>query len=285
MSQQNKNSNVSISVVVSTYNRPDALKACLDSLLYQTDSNFEIIVADDGSTNDTASLVNSYINDKNTKINIRHVYQPDHGFRLSRIRNLAIINSHGDYLVFIDGDCIALPDFVFRHRQLATPQYFVAGNRVLINQNFTEEILKQNIRLYTKNFLYFLGLRLANKINRLISFIRLPLGRLRYLQPHKWNKAVGCNTAFWKKDLLAVNGYDENFQGWGYEDSDLVIRLMHGGIQRKEGRFAVPVLHLWHPQNDRSKQTDNYARLMRRLGDKNFVSAERGINQHDQSNG
>ena len=269
-----------ISVVVSTYNRPDALKACLDSLLYQTDSNFEIIVADDGSTNDTASLVNSYINDKNINTKIRHVYQPDQGFRLSRIRNLAIIDSQGEYLIFIDGDCIALPEFVFRHRQLATPQYFVAGNRVLINQHFTEEILKRNIRLYTKNFLYFLRLRLTNKINRLVSFIHLPLERLRYLQPYKWNKAVGCNTAFWKKDLLAVNGYDESFQGWGYEDSDLVIRLIHSGIKRKEGRFAVPVLHLWHKQNDRSHHDQNYSRLLKRLDNPTLIQAERGLDQY-----
>jgi glycosyltransferase involved in cell wall biosynthesis len=281
---QQQISDLSISVVVSTYNRPDALKACLDSLLNQTDSNFEIIIADDGSTDDTKALVNHYVNDKNITKTIRHVYQADQGFRLSRIRNLAIINSQGEYLIFIDGDCIALPDFVYRHRQLAAHQHFVAGNRVLLSQAFTKEILETDIHLYTKTFFYFLKLRLTNKINRLISFIRLPLGKLRYLQPYKWGKAVGCNTAFWKKDLLAVNGYDESFQGWGYEDSDLVIRLMHSGIKRKEGRFAVPVLHLWHPQNDRSNHDENYERLMQRLGDKNIVRAQCGTEQHNNIN-
>jgi predicted glycosyltransferase involved in capsule biosynthesis len=77
--------------------------------------------------------------------------------------------------------------------------------------------------------------------------------------------------------LLAVNGFDENFAGWGYEDSDLVIRLIHAGIKRKEGRFAVPVLHLWHKQNDRSGETQNYQRLMARLQDKTFIRAEQGL--------
>jgi predicted glycosyltransferase involved in capsule biosynthesis len=86
----------------------------------------------------------------------------------------------------------------------------------------------------------------------------------------------------WKHDFMLVNGFDELFDGWGYEDSDLVVRLIHAGIKRKEGRFAVPVLHLWHPQNDKSNQDINYKRLMERLGMDNFVLAEKGVSQYVQ---
>lgn len=276
--QHKMTASLSISVIVSTYNRPDALKACVDSLLAQTDRNFELIIADDGSTEETERLVQDYVS-SSKDIPVRHVYQEDDGFRLSRIRNKSIKQAQGDYIVFVDGDCMVRDDFVAAHRNLASEGHFVAGNRVLLNQAFTEQVLSENLALHDKGFLYFLKLRLAGKINRLISFIRLPLGRLRYLQPEKWQKAIGCNTAIWKKDLQAVNGYDENFKGWGYEDSDMLIRLLHFGIKRKEGRFAAPVMHLWHKENDRSRERENYQRLMDRLENPEFIQAEYGLKQ------
>ena len=90
-----------------------------------------------------------------------------------------------------------------------------------------------------------------------------------------------CNLAIWKKDFIAVNGFDEQFQGWGYEDSDLVIRLIHNRIKRKEGRFAVPVLHLWHKENDRSQHDENYQRLLDRLSQPNFIQAQSGFSQYN----
>lgn len=267
-----------ISVIVSTYNRPDALEACINSFCQQIERNFEIIIADDGSTEETRQLIN--ILSAKSPVPIIHVYQPDCGFQLSRIRNKAVAKSKGDYILFVDGDCMVRPDFVAKHRQLASPNYFVAGNRVLLDQAFTEEVLANKQPLYLKGLLFFLGLRFGKKINRLVPMLSLPLGFVRYLQPRNWRKAVGCNTAMWKNDFIRLNGYDELFEGWGYEDSDLVIRLIHAGIKRKEGRFAVPVLHLWHPQNDKSKQDKNYQRLMERLEQKDFMLAKKGVSQY-----
>ena len=267
-----------ISVIVSTYNRPDALEACLQSLLQQTDQHFEIVIADDGSTLKTHELIDKY--KAQSSVPIVHVYQPDDGFQLSMIRNKAAAQTKGNYFIFMDGDCLVLPNFVAKHRELATLNYFVAGNRVLLNQALTKEVLLTQLPLYLKPLSFFIKLRLANKINRVIPLFTLPLDSLRYLQTRNWRKAVGCNTAMWKTDFLAVNGYDENFVGWGHEDSDLVIRLMHKGIYRKEGRFAVPVLHLWHQQNDRSEQQENYQRLMERLAKKDFIQAEKGVSQY-----
>lgn len=183
-------------------------------------------------------------------------------------------------MLFIDGDCLMLPNFIARHRQLADRGFFVPGNRVLLSQAFTQEVIKNKIQLYTEPFYYFILLWAKNNINRLSAFVNLPLGFLRYIQPNKWQKAMTCNLGIWKNDFIRINGFDEVFEGWGYEDSDLVIRLIHSGIKRKEGRFAVQVLHLWHSQNDKSNHDLNYQRLMVRLEDPEFIFAKKGVSQY-----
>jgi glycosyltransferase involved in cell wall biosynthesis len=266
-----------ISVIVTTYNWAVALRLCLLSLYAQTDKNFEILIADDGSTPDNLALTQSYT--INSPVPVHYVYHEDQGFRAGTIRNRAVAQSHGDYLLFIDGDCIARPDFIATHRALAEAGYFVAGNRVLLNQAYTQQVMRESILLHEKSACYFLKQRLQGNINRTLPFLKLPLGFLRKIQPQKWQKAMTCNLAIWREDFLQVNGFDELFEGWGYEDSDLVIRLIHAGVRRKEGRFAAPVLHCWHRFHDRSQHDANYHRLMERLADKAFIVAEKGISQ------
>jgi len=267
-----------ISVIITTYNWPDALYLCLQSLNNQEDNNFEIIIADDGSTQKTRELINAF--KQNTSITIQHVFQDDLGFRAGTIRNKATAASKGDYLIFLDGDCIVQPNFISRHRQLAEKGFWIPGNRILLSQNYTSKILTKNILLHTKPTAFFLAQWLKGNINRILPLLYLPFNYFRYLQPLQWQKAMTCNLAVWKTDFIAVNGFDEQFEGWGYEDSDLVIRLIHQGIKRKEGRFAIPVLHLWHNQNDRSQHDSNYHRLMGRLKNASFIRAEKGIDQY-----
>jgi len=267
-----------ISVIVTTYNWPAALNLCLESLFAQNDSNFEIIIADDGSAPANLNLTQSCC--AKSPVSIQYVHHDDQGFRAGTIRNKAVAISKGEYLLFIDGDCVLRPDFITGHRQLATPGCFVPGNRVLLSQAFTREVIEKHIPLHQKTLGYFIALWLQNKINRISAFILLPLGPLRSLQPKKWEKAMTCNLAMWRCDFLQVNGFDELFEGWGFEDSDLVIRLIHAGIERKEGRFAVPVLHLWHPHNDKSKQDINYQRLLDRLNSQDFILAKKGVSQY-----
>ncbi|MDD5269154.1 MAG: glycosyltransferase family 2 protein [Methylococcales bacterium] len=269
-----------ISVIVTTYNWPSALRLCLLSLFAQQDSNFEIIIADDGSSPANLEINQSYCSD--SPISTRYVYHEDLGFRAGTIRNKGVAMSKGEYLLFIDGDCVLLPDFIARHRQLAATGHFVAGNRVLLSRPFTGSVIEQQVLLHEKSIYYFILLRLQNKINRISGLLHLPLGFLRVIQPKKWQKAMTCNLGLWKNDFIRVNGFDELFEGWGFEDSDLVIRLIHAGIKRKEGRFAVPVLHLWHSQNDKSRQELNYQRLMQRLGQQDFISAKKGVSQYLQ---
>lgn len=269
-----------ISVIVTTYNWPSALRLCLESLFAQQDRHFEIIIADDGSSPANLKLTEAYCT--GSPVTISYVHHDDHGFRAGTIRNKAVAQSKGEYLVFTDGDCVLLPDFIARHRQLAAIGFFVPGNRVLLSEAFTRKVIEQRIPLYAKPFYYFILLRLQKKINRLSGFFQLPLGFLRHIQPKKWQKAMTCNLGVWKNDFTQINGFDELFEGWGYEDSDLVIRLIHAGIKRKEGRFAVSVLHLWHPQNDKSQQDMNYQRLIERLNDQNYILAKKGVSQYLQ---
>ncbi len=265
-----------ISVIITTYNWKDALEACVRSLFAQEDLTFEIIIADDGSNATTAQLINQL--SQQSPVPLKHCFHEDKGFRAGTIRNKAVAMSTGDYLVFIDGDCVVFPSFIKRHQQFAEKGYFVPGNRVLLNQKFTRKVLKERLPLYHKKIFSFIKWRLQGHINRLLPLIYLPFKRFRFFHPQRWQKAMTCNLGLWKCDFIRVNGFDQLFEGWGYEDSDLVIRLIHLGILRKEGRFALPVLHLWHAQNDRNAEQENYQHLMQRLNDKNFIWAEQGLN-------
>ncbi len=267
-----------ISVVLTTYNWPEALAASLRALLAQEDAHFEIIVADDGSDAATGALVAEFA--ARSRFAIRHVWQADQGFRAATIRNKAVALSRGDYLLFADGDCVALPSFIGRHRRLAEAGYFVPGNRVLLSESFTARKLKQDAPLHAMPFDYWLRQRLLGNINRLTPLLNLPDGSWRYVWARRWRKAMTCNLGVWKQDFLRVNGFDEAYQGWGFEDSDLVIRLLHAGVLRKEGRFAAPVLHLWHPLHARAAETENYQRLMRRLADADCIRSQLGVEQY-----
>lgn len=248
-----------ISLVVSTYNRPDTLGACLRSLARQTDRNFEIVVADDGSGVQTRELIERWR--AKAGISLRHVWQEDRGFRLAEIRNRAIVASKGRYLVFLDGDCIARPDFVAAHRALAEPEYFVGGNRALLSQKLTEEVLGKNLEPENWSLTEWTRLRARGEVNRLMPLVSLPLGPLRKRLATKWEGVRGGNFAFFRSDLDRVDGFETSFVGWGLEDSDIVFRMMRSGVARKDGRFATGVLHLWHPEADRAQLPANQARL------------------------
>ncbi len=264
-----------ISVIVTTYNWETALACCIRSLFAQQDVNFEIIIADDGSGAATQTLIQQLALE--SPVPFQHCFHPDQGFRAGTIRNKAVLASRGEYLLFIDGDCVVFPHFIHRHRLLMQNGYFVAGNRVLLNQDLTNTVLHAPLCLHTQSWLRFVGWRLQGKVNRLLPLFYVPLNFPRLLRPQYWQQAMTCNLALWKQDFITVNGFDQTFEGWGYEDSDLVIRLIHAGIRRKEGRFAVPVLHLWHRQNDRSGQHSNYQRLLQRLDNPNFIRCEHGV--------
>ena len=248
-----------ISVIVATYNREDALAAVLRSLSRQTEKRFEVVVADDGSRPATARIVEAWT--ARMPVPLKHVWHEDRGFRLAEIRNRAILASAGTYCIFLDGDCIARPDFVAAHRILAEPGYFVTGNRVLLSRALTERVLSYGLEPELWGLWRFLARRWAGEINRVAPLIGLPLGPLRKRGGQRWMGARGSNMAFFREDLERVDGFDAAFTGWGREDSDLFVRLIRGGVRRKDGRFATGVLHLWHPERERSRLADNQGKL------------------------
>ena len=248
-----------ISVIVTTYDREDALDAVLRGLSRQDDRNFEVVIADDGSGPGTADLIGQW--ESRLGVALRHVWQEHRGFRAAEMRNRALAASRGDYCIFLDGDCIPRADFVAAHRALAEPGWFVAGNRILLTAALTERVLRDGLAPETWTFGDFARHRLRGEVNRLMPLLRLPPGRWRKLKAQDWRGCRSCNLAVWRADLERVDGFDAAYTGWGKEDSDLVVRLLHASVARKDGRFATGVLHLWHPPVDRSDLARNEVRL------------------------
>jgi glycosyltransferase involved in cell wall biosynthesis len=263
-----------ISIIVTTCDRADALDAVLRSLSGQDDRRFEVIIADDGSGPETAQLIARW--QARVGISLGHVWQEHRGFRAAEIRNRAIRASRGDYCIFLDGDCLVRPDFVARHRSLAEPGWFVVGNRALLSAALTKNVLRQSLEVERWGVIDWVSRWFAGAVNRLPPLLRLPVGPLRKLRPKAWQDARSCNLAVWRADLDRVDGFDASFSGWGREDSDLLVRLLHAGLRRKDGALATGVLHLWHPDADRSELAANEQRLADVIANRR-VRAERGI--------
>lgn len=269
---------ISLAVVVTTYNQPKMLAAVLEGYLTQSDSHFELWIADDGSGSETAELIARFQSRSGSLIH--HVWQPDEGFRVAAIRNRAIAATQADYIVLTDGDCVPPPDFIANHRKLAEAGYFVAGNRIMLPQAFSAEILQQHLPIHRWGTGDWLRAWLRGQIPRLLPLIRLPHWPwFRKLTSRRWRGAKTCNLAVFRQDLLRVNGLEERYTGWGLEDSDLVIRLLRAGVLRKEARFSVPLFHLWHRENDRGNLEDNQRRLDEVLHS-GEIRAQRGLDQY-----
>lgn len=268
------------SVVLTTYERPDALLLVLDSLERQTDMNFEVIVADDGSGPATAAAIESF--NRTSRRPVRHVWQPHRGFRAAESRNRAVTASRGDYLIFLDGDCVTRKDFISQHRALAEPGWFISGNRALLSDSFTRQLLASPSMCAdwsSRALAGWIGARLRGDVNRLLPLLRLPAGWPRKRQPREWRGAKTCNLAMFRHDFLAVDGFDESYVGWGHEDADLVIRMIRNGVLRKDGRFATSVLHLWHAPAPREGLSENEQRLAEIL-EVDRIRAVIGIGSH-----
>jgi glycosyltransferase involved in cell wall biosynthesis len=250
-------------VIVPTYNRPDALAAVLEGYLAQDDQDFEMVVADDGSTPDTKALVDAFA--ARAGFPVKHVWHEDRGFRAAAIRNRGVAATGADYLIFTDGDCIPPPWFVRAHKRLAEKGHFLSGNRILMSEPFTREVLEGKVPVQRWGMLKWLGARLAGRINRWMPLLRLPDVGLRRRARQDWRGIMSCNISLWRADLEKVTGVDESFSGWGMEDSDLVVRLYRAGVRHKSARFAAPVFHLWHRENDRSRLAANQERFQEAL--------------------
>lgn len=259
-----------LSVIVTTYNRPHALKRVLEGLFCQTLRPHEILVADDGSNEETRDLVDRYRAD--SPVSLVHVWQPDKGFRLSRIRNKAIRKATGEYLVILDGDCIPERHFVADHAALARPGCFFQGKRVLVNQKAETAFEERDANSFLRKVLH----AVRGNISNAHHIVRMPA--LPAYTTAKLSGIRGCNMAFYKQDLIGVNGYNEAFTGWGREDQEIVARLFRYGIQRQEHPFRAICYHLWHPENPRTRLDENDRLLAQALASETWV-CEQGLAQ------
>ncbi len=261
-----------ISLVISTYNRPDALAAVIEGCFAQSDRNFEIIIADDGSTASTQQCVEAL--KARSPVPFQHVWQVDDGFRLAMARNRGTLAARGNYMVFLDGDCIPQRDFIAQHRKLAQRGYMVTGSRVLLSEAFTARVLAEHIDLPGATGAAKFGYRLRGHMNKVLqTLLRLPdIGRAK--KRFSWRRIKGCNLAMWRSDLETINGFDESFKGWGHEDSDLVIRMFNAGVMRKDGAFATEVFHLWHREAKRDQATSNRHLVLERAANKSYLASQ-----------
>ncbi|MBO9640709.1 MAG: glycosyltransferase family 2 protein [Siphonobacter aquaeclarae] len=250
------------SLIISTFNWPEALELTLISAAKQTVLPLEVVIADDGSREETRQMIERMQRDY--PIPIRYVWHPDDGFRKTIILNRAFAEAEGDYLIQVDGDVMLHPRFVEDHLRFCRKGYFIAGARIL-----TSEALK-NRYVEEKNTDFSIFHRGAQNI---LNGIRWP-----FLTPLMYNykgsekdiqHVKGCNMAFWKEDIFRINGYDETFTGWGLEDSDIAVRLHRSGVKKRYLKFAGIMCHLWHKQFSRSREELNRSAM--------FVNIREGI--------
>ena len=265
-----------ISFIVLTYNRTDALLAVLGALAEQCTADHEVVIADDGSNPAQVELLLK--NCPQFACPVRHVWHPDNGFTASAARNLGACNSSGDYLVFLDGDCVPGRSFVCAHRRLAEQGFFVNGSRVLLSERLTRRVFMQSLDLTDQRAPFWIKARLTGDSNKVLHLLGWPWRLFRVEDQFRWNGIRSCNFGLWRRDFEAVNGFDETFEGWGHEDADLVLRLYHLGLKQKNGFWATEVFHLWHRENRREQESINRQKVTRRMQSR-LVPAEKGVNQ------
>ena len=257
------------SLIISTYNWPEALDLVLKSVLLQSSPVDEVIIADDGSLDSTKLIVEKYKNIFRTSIN--HIWHKDVGFRKTKILNKAFLACSGDYIIQIDGDIILHENFIKDHIKNAEENRFIHGGRVFLNKSITLERIKS-----TEINFHFFNYGITNRINTIYSPF---LSNFFNYKSITLSKTRGCNFSCWKKDFIMVNGYNEDMLGWGFEDSELSARLIHNGLFKKRLKFTALTYHLYHENNSKKDISLNLSILKNCVVEKN-VTCKNGINKY-----
>lgn len=259
---------MTVSLIISTYNWPRALYLCLDSVMQQTVMPSEILIADDGSGMSTRDVVKHFENI--SPVPVRHIWHEDNGFRLAAIRNKAIAASKGKYIIQIDGDLILQRNFIQDHMLFAREGCFVTGSRGIITELLTRKVLSGEITSLSP---LMKGIRSSNNV------VRIPIMSILYHTFGPTRAPRGCNMAFWRNDLIRVNGYDEDFKGWGFEDTELCIRLNNSEIHQRCMKFRGVAFHLHHNQAERSGCNSNEQRYKDSIRC-HRTRCEKGLDRH-----
>jgi len=258
------------SLIITTYNWPEALELVLLSVKNQSMLPSEVIVADDGSTNDTKTLINAYSQD--FPVPLIHVWHEDKGFRRSSVLNLAISKTDSDYIIQLDGDCIIHNNFVEDHINSAEENIYLYGSRVTIQKFLLPNLFKDKMITFS----YFSrGLKKRNR-NIYLPF----LGSILYKKNSTLSRKIrGCNLSYWRSDFLKVNGYNEDMTGWGREDSEFIIRMMNSGISGKRLKYKAIIYHIWHKESSKEKLNINHDIQQSAIKNK-LVWCKNGINKY-----
>jgi glycosyltransferase involved in cell wall biosynthesis len=259
---------VSVSLVISTFNQPKALEKVFAGLPLQTRQPQEILISDDGSDDMTRELVNFFA--ASSPVPVKHIWHPHDGFRKTTILNKTVAAATGSYLIFTDGDCVPHPKFVADHAALAEKGCWVQGRRCFVREEFVPEFEAGKIPAW--------GWMLAGKISGAAKGMRWPISIIR--RDTRQRGIIGCNMAFWREDIVAVNGFDEDYTGWGTgEDSDIGTRLYHLGRRRKFVYGRAITFHLNHPHAPRGHHVASLARLAETIASRK-IRCEHGLNRH-----
>ncbi|WP_345274256.1 glycosyltransferase family 2 protein [Flaviramulus aquimarinus] len=267
-----------LSVIISTYNQPKWLEKVLWGYEFQTEINFEIIIADDGSTIETKKVVDNFI--ASTSMTIMHIWQEDNGFQKTKILNKAIKKASSSYLIFTDGDCIPRHDFVETHLRLKKDNCFLSGGYFKLPSITSNTITRANIEhqeCFKLKWLLENGVKKSFKTNKITA----KGFKTWFLNAFTPTKATfdGMNVSGWKQDILDVNGFDERMQ-YGGEDRELGKRLMNKGITFKQVRYSAICLHLYHERPYKNEEALQFNSSIRKLTKKNkLVYTDFGINQ------
>jgi glycosyltransferase involved in cell wall biosynthesis len=257
------------SLIITTYNWKEALELSLRSVLNQQVLPLEVIVADDGSGDETHKVIEAVAAD--SPIPIIHSWQEDKGFRLARSRNKAIAKAQGEYIILIDGDILLEKHFVCDHHLFAQNNFFVQGTRVLLNERLSNQTVQSG-----SLEVHFCSHGVENRKNCLRSDL---LARLFSLKSNRLSGVRTCNFAFWREDAVRVNGFNEDFVGWGREDSEFTARMMNIGVKRQNVKFNALVYHLYHPINDRANLQENDS-ILKQTVNKRLSWCEHGLDQY-----
>ena len=258
-----------VSLIIATYNWPESLILALRSIEKQTIVPEEVIIADDGSTAETKEIIDKF--QKDSDLNIIHSWQEDNGFRVAKSRNKAIAKSCADYIILIDGDIILHPKFVQDHVSNAKVGYFMQGSRVLLSQDITEQIIISNRISFS-----FFSKGMKGRKNSIHSNF---LSKIFSTKKNYLRGIKTCNIALFRQDFINVNGFNNEFEGWGREDSEFVVRLFNTGINRKSLRFNAIQYHLWHKDIDR-KHLDYNNQLLQNSIEHKLKTCKKGINKY-----
>ena len=258
-----------VSIIISTYNWPHALRLSLNSLLKQTVLPDEIIVADDGSTDETKEVILAF--SKKTSIPVIHCWQEDKGFRLSLIRNKALANCNFEYVIQIDGDIICHNQFIKDHLFYSEKGYFLCGRRCKLEIEDTTQSIESDKLILTDRSLKKNKLHYKKRVPFMFTLLKNNL-----INPLIETGVQGCNMSFWLEDVIAINGYNNDFEGWGKEDDELVLRLNRYGLKRKTLKFGAIAYHLMHDARDNKNLNINEA-LLEKIEKTENIKTSKGI--------